>query len=135
MEKENIEQFTINDLIERIKELEERIDALEKHDEKIDESSHGGNDRPKTSDVLSTPVECEICHKMYKNKYILATHMNNIHSNGRELFECPYCKKKLKSKYYLNKHIHSFHEENEVKHNPDIEETINSLISDNTTDV
>ena len=55
------------------------------------------------------PVECEICHKMLKNKYILKTHMRNKHDNNRERFECPYCLKKIASKYYLTTHIEHIH--------------------------
>ena len=46
---------------------------------------------------------------MYKNKYILHTHINNVHNKERELFECSHCGKQLKSKYYLQKHINLKH--------------------------
>lgn len=55
------------------------------------------------------PVECELCHHVFKNKYILKTHMNNIHNDKRKRFECPECHKLLASKYYLITHMALMH--------------------------
>jgi len=54
-------------------------------------------------------VECEICHKMFKNKYILKTHMKNMHDETRTRFDCPHCDKTFANKYYLKKHIAAKH--------------------------
>ena len=62
------------------------------------------------------PCECEICHKTLKNKFILKTHMKNMHAENRQTFKCPYCDKELKSKYYLQRHVEVVHaDELEVK--------------------
>ena len=55
------------------------------------------------------PVSCSICHKTFKNEYILKTHINSIHNKERPTFECQYCHKMLKSKYYLERHINHIH--------------------------
>ena len=62
-------------------------------------------------------VECEICHKMFKNKYILKTHMKNMHDDTRERFTCPHCDKSFANKYYLKKHITTKHAEKQEEHN------------------
>ena len=56
-----------------------------------------------------SPVECEICHQVFKNKYTLKTHMKNRHTPNRETYECPHCGKKLLNKYYLSTHIKRIH--------------------------
>ena len=82
----------INDLTRRVAELESKMDTkAHKQHKELDK------------------VECEICHKTFKNKYILKTHMQNIHSETRERYECPHCNKEFASKYYLKKHISSKH--------------------------
>ena len=53
--------------------------------------------------------ECPECHKILKNKFILKTHINNVHNNQRKKFPCPHCGKELKSKYYLQNHINAIH--------------------------
>ena len=55
------------------------------------------------------PVSCDLCHKTFKNEYILKTHINSVHNKERITFECPHCHKFLKSKYYLQKHIKNIH--------------------------
>lgn len=77
----------------KINELESKVAELEK----------------KKISAMNQSAECEICHKIFKNKYILNTHMKNIHCERRETFECPYCKKPLKSKYFLQYHIQHQH--------------------------
>ena len=54
-------------------------------------------------------VECELCHKTFKNKYILKNHMKNMHDESRERYNCPHCDKSFANKYYLKKHIASKH--------------------------
>ena len=55
------------------------------------------------------PVSCDLCHKTFKNEYILKTHINSVHNKERITFECPHCHKFFKSKYYLQKHIKNIH--------------------------
>lgn len=95
------ETETVNEINE-IEQLKAKISELEK---KIN--------KPKRE---YEPCECEICHNMFKNKYILKTHMNNIHNKERQTYNCPYCRKLLKSKYYLQKHISIIHAD-EIKIN------------------
>ena len=80
----------IEQLTNKITELENKIIELESHK------------KPKAVDQ---PVECEICHKKLKNKYILKTHMATKHNDKREKCECPHCGKSLCNKYYLTKHL------------------------------
>ena len=54
-------------------------------------------------------VECDICHKTFKNKYILKNHMKNMHDESRERYNCPHCDKSFANKYYLKKHIAAKH--------------------------
>lgn len=67
----------------------------------------------KKKNDMNQHVECELCHKIFKNRYILRTHVKNIHCEKRESFECPHCHKHLKSKYYLKSHILLKHSSNE----------------------
>ena len=71
----------------------------------------GNVDESKKKNDMAQPVECNICHKLFKNGYILKTHLKNIHCEKREIFECPHCGKPLKSKYYLQYHISHKHNE------------------------
>jgi len=75
--------------------------------------------RRRLSKIELTPVTCEICRRSCVNKYVLSTHMHNMHDEARELVECPHCHKKLSNKYYLKKHINRLHntdnKENEQK--------------------
>ena len=82
-------------LTNKINELESKIAELEN----------------KNKTAIEQCVECEICHKTFKNKYILKAHIKNIHSDNHERFECPHCQKQLKSKYYLQYHISHIHNE------------------------
>ena len=55
------------------------------------------------------PAECPHCHKIFKNKYILKTHIENMHNDNRQRLACPHCSKTFYSKYYLAKHINDKH--------------------------
>ena len=54
-------------------------------------------------------AECPHCHKIFKNKYILKTHIENMHNDNRQRHQCPHCNKSFASKYYLAKHINDKH--------------------------
>ena len=84
-------------LLHELNELRQRIAELEAH--------------TKSHAKYNLPVECEICHKTFKNKYILKTHMENMHNDSRERYSCPHCDKTFASKYYLKRHIHDKHED------------------------
>ena len=81
-------------LTSKITELENKVAELEEQKRNNNQS-----------------VECELCHKIFKNKYILKTHIKNIHVEQRESFTCQHCGKQLKSKYYLQYHISHLHNE------------------------
>ena len=78
-------------LIEVINNLQQRITELETH-------------QPRRN-VTFEPAECNICHKTFKNKYILKTHIETMHNENRSRFQCEHCGKTFLSKYYLAKHI------------------------------
>ena len=78
-------------LIEVINNLQQRITELETH-------------QPRRN-VTFEPAECNICHKTFKNKYILKTHIETMHNENRIRFHCERCGKTFLSKYYLAKHI------------------------------
>ena len=106
----------IEELTNRINELENKLVELEQKRTKHKTKSKVVNSEEEDScDALhaeqqqSEPVSCEICHKTFKNKYTLKTHMRNKHNENRERFECLYCQKKLASKYYLITHISNIH--------------------------
>ena len=81
------------DLIAEIDKLKQRIQELE----------------AKQAKRIEPTAECEICHRVFKNKYILKTHMFNVHNENRQRFTCPHCSKTFASKYYLAKHIKDKH--------------------------
>ena len=85
----------VETLLHELNELRQRIAELE--------SQH------KSHATYNQPVECDICHKTFKNKYILKTHIENMHNDSRERYNCPHCDKSFASKYYLKKHIHDKH--------------------------
>lgn len=81
------------DLIAEIDKLKQRIQELE----------------AKQAKHVEQPAECELCHRVFKNKYILKTHMFNVHNENRQRFTCEHCHKTFASKYYLAKHIKDKH--------------------------
>lgn len=91
---EEEEETSSETLMDEINKLKQRIQELEAKKNKRKESE---------------PVECEHCHHMFKNKYILKTHIKNIHGENRQRFECEHCHKTFASKYYLAKHINDKH--------------------------
>lgn len=86
------------ELLKQIEELKARIAELE--------SKQQNQHKPPKQ---LPEVECEICHKTFKNKYILKTHMKNMHDETRTRFDCPHCDKTFANKYYLKKHIAAKH--------------------------
>ena len=58
-----------NEIIEEINRLRNRITELESH-------QHHHN-------ISNEPAECEICHKVFRNKYILKTHKETMHNEER----------------------------------------------------
>ena len=91
------------ELIEQIKELKEQIAVLQTA--VLNPVVH------KKTPIEMISCECEICHKHYKNKYVLKTHMKT-HSETKEekiKVECPECHKRFCSKYYLARHISEKH--------------------------
>ena len=77
------------------------------------------------------PAECPNCHKTFRNKYILKTHIENMHNENRQRHSCPHCTKTFASKYYLAKHINDKHSELEVISNSEsASDTINDPITD-----
>ena len=88
-------------LLQQIEELKARIAELEAKQHKPHKE-------------LPT-VECEICHHVFKNKYILKNHMKNMHNEDRERYDCPYCDKDFANKYYLKKHISCKHADKDTK--------------------
>ena len=105
----------IEELTNRITELENKLVELELKKSKHKTKSKANSEEDSCDSLhaeqqqLEQPAECEICHKTFKNKYTLKTHMRNKHNENRERFECPYCQKKLASKYYLTTHISNIH--------------------------
>lgn len=83
-----------------LNQLRQRVADLESHRRKRQE--------------LET-AECPHCHKIFKNKYILKTHIENMHNENRQRHQCPHCTKTFASKYYLAKHIHDKHSEPEAE--------------------
>ena len=71
---------------------------------------------------------CPICGKTFANKYVLRTHIKNIHEDKTKI-ECPVCNKKLSSKYYLNTHLKKKHPEYIEK------EAIQTLTVDTVEDI
>ena len=96
-EEAQTEISSVEALLQELNELRQRIAELEAH--------------TKSHATYNLPVECEICHKTFKNKYILKTHIENTHNDNRERYNCPHCDKTFASKYYLRKHIHDKHED------------------------
>ena len=83
----------IEQLTTRINQLESKIVELEVKKSKA------------KSTIELEHAECEICHRIFANKYTLKTHFQHKHNEDRERFNCPICRKELSSKYYLAKHI------------------------------
>ena len=89
-----MEQSNNTELLNEINNLRDRINQLENR-------HHHQNQN------LYEPTECDICHKIFRNKYIMKTHKQNMHNDNRERFNCPHCNKTFASKYYLKNHIDS----------------------------
>ena len=71
------------------------------------------------------PAECPHCQKIFKNKYILKTHIENMHNDNRQRHQCPHCTKSFASKYYLAKHIADKHPEpNEPESDAESEDSV-----------
>ena len=56
----------------------------------------------------STPAKCEVCNKIYQNKYYLKTHMEVFHEKPKN-FKCPICDKCFNHKGSVKYHIDSVH--------------------------
>ena len=106
-----MEQSNNTELLNEINNLRDRINQLENR-------HHHQNQN------LYEPTECDICHKIFRNKYIMKTHKQNMHNDNRERFNCPHCNKTFASKYYLKNHIDSKHK------NENANETANIFSSD-----
>lgn len=89
-------------------EVEQLKTKLEELENELTELKQQHPKRKLTKNEL-TPVACEICGFTCVNKYVLKTHMHNMHDKEREYVECPHCHKKLSNKYYLKKHINRLH--------------------------
>lgn len=57
---------------------------------------------------LSQSINCDICNKKYKTRFMLLRHLRKVH-NGNLLLSCEYCGKSLKYRQTLEAHIRAFH--------------------------
>ena len=85
-----------------LEQLTNKINELESKITELENKNH-----------INEKVVCDICNKKFKNKYILRTHMQNIHCENRQSYTCEICGKQLKSKYYLQYHISHLHNNND----------------------
>lgn len=54
-------------------------------------------------------AKCPICHKTYRDKYKLKTHIADIHSSEQRIFTCPVCQKIYKTRNTLGNHLSLVH--------------------------
>ncbi|XP_003746836.1 zinc finger protein 2 [Galendromus occidentalis] len=59
-------------------------------------------------DSLS-PNHCEVCGKIYKDQYILRSHMKLVHGEPLSLHECFHCQKRFDRKAHLIRHLKHTH--------------------------
>jgi Zinc finger, C2H2 type/Zinc-finger of C2H2 type len=112
----------INEENENVKEQIETVDGNESEVETTDEAEDSVQDRMKIDEEekmevpvkliveLNTkkPYECSICHKSFRFKQNLKTHVESIHEK-KTRFSCQHCPKTFYQKVNLKNHVASKH--------------------------
>ena len=103
----SLAESKIAELEQQILELKSMIKTTQTPVTNASESAAASAQQP------CSTCECEICHRHYKNKYVLKTHMK-IHNRSDTdakppKIDCPICHKKFCTKYYVARHIKDVH--------------------------